>query len=304
MKYTYLNGQFIESEKAVVPITTHALQYGTGCFEGIRAYWNEEQKQLYVFKLKDHYQRLGRSTKTLHMKLPGTVEELVEITIELLRKNAPKENTYIRPFVYKKNTVIGNFNLDKLEDGFGLYTLPLNKYHEAAGLSVMISSWVRMDLRIIPPSAKPTGIYLNTALAKTEAETHGFHEAILLNLDGSVAEGTAENVFLVKNGQLITPATNQNILEGITRNTLIELAKKEFGIKTVQRKVLKNELFSADEIFVSGTGAEVTPVFELNSKKIRNGKIGLITAKLQQLYFNIVYGNNRKYKKWLTSIYS
>lgn len=302
-RVAYLNGKFLPYEKALLPIGTHALQYGTGCFEGIRAYWNKEQAKLFVFRLADHYDRLARSCRTLSMRLPADTKKLVELTVELLRRNGYRENVYIRPFVYKSDDNIGLFNLHKLADGFGIYCVPLGAIMDAAkGINVIISRWRRMNAAIIPPGAKPTGIYLNTALAKTEAEEKGAQEAILLNLDGSVAEGSAENVFLVKDGRLVTPAADQNILEGITRNTVIELVRRELKLETIQRKVAEEELYSADEVFLTGTGMEIMPVVKISSRVVGDGKVGKVSNCLSQLYKSVVYGRFNKYKEWLTAV--
>ena len=299
----FLNGKFVPYKKAVVPISTHALHYGTGCFEGIRGYWNPKAKKLYVFRMADHYRRLARSCRTLCMRLPAPVPELCLTTVELLRRCSYKQGVYIRPLVYKSDPTVTRFNLDKLADGFAILTEPLGHYlNVSAGIGAITSSWLRVSARMIPPFAKPTGIYLNTALAKTEAEAKGASEAILTNPDGSVSEGSAENIFLVKANRLFTPSLDQNILEGITRNTIIELAQKELRIPTLQRKIMASELAAADEVFLTGTGAEVTPVTKINGVKIGPGRVGPITHKLQDLYFCIVHGQNPKYAHWLTVI--
>lgn len=302
-RLVYLNGKFVPYKKAVVPIDTHALHYGTGCFEGVRAYWNEKRRKLFIFRLKDHYERLTRSAETLYMKLPGSTHKLCELTVELLRKNRYQEGVYIRPLVYKSEPVVVKFNLSKLSDGFAIFTTPLGHYlNVSSGIRTITSKWLRVDSRMIPPSAKPTGLYLNTSLAKTEAEMRGYDEAIFLNSDGSVSEGSGENIFLVVDGGLVTPATDQNILTGITRSTVIELADKELGVGTTERKILKEELFRAEEVFMTGTGAEVTPVVEVDGKKVGNGKAGSLTAKLQRHYFDVVRGDNPSYRRWLTPI--
>lgn len=302
-KIVFFNGKFVPYEKAVVSVASHALNYGTGCFEGIRAYWSETQKRLFVFRLEDHARRMRRSAKTLFLKLPVSEKEFCRTVVGLLHKNKPEEDTYIRPLLFKSEEVIGKFDLRKLQDGFAVFTVPLGRYlNTSQGIRAIISSWRRVDARTVPPSAKPTGIYLNTGLAKTEALMKGADEAILLNLDGSVAEGSAENIFLVKGGRLITPSLDQNILAGITRQTIIELTKRELGMETVQRKVMSRELFSASEVFLTGTGAEVAPVTEIGGKKISRGQVGKITEQLQSLYFQIVHGGNKKYFKWLTGV--
>lgn len=299
----FLNGKFMPYQKALIPIDTHALHYGTGCFEGIRGYWNSQQKKLYIFRLADHYQRLKRSCTTLSMRLPLSVPELCQTTIELLTRCRYKSGVYIRPLVYKSSQTVTKFNLDKLSDGLAILTQPLGHYlNVTSGIKVITSSWLRVSASMIPPFAKPTGIYLNTMLAKTEAETRGAAEAILTNPDGSVSEGSAENIFLVKNNRLHTPSPDQNILEGITRNTIIELARKELGISTSQRKIMRPELTNSDEVFLTGTGAEVTPVVKIDKRKVGTGHIGPITQQLQDIYFRVVHGNYPKYTRWLSKI--
>lgn len=299
----YLNGKFVPYQKALIPIDTHALHYGTGCFEGIRGYWNSQHKKLYVFRLADHYQRLKRSCATLSMRLPLTVPKLCQTTSELLKQCNYDTGVYIRPLVYKSSQTVTEFNLDKLSDGLTILTQPLGHYlNVTCGIKVITSSWQRVSASMIPPFAKPTGIYLNTALAKTEAEAKGAAEAILTNPDGSISEGSAENIFLVKNNRLYTPSLDQNILEGITRNTIIELARKELDISTIQRKIMTTELTGADEVFLTGTGAEVTPVIKIDKKKVGNGQIGPITQQLQDIYFRVVHGNHPKYTHWITAV--
>src|SRR3989344_2724000 len=299
----YLNGKFVPYQKALIPIDTHALHYGTGCFEGIRGYWNSQHKKLYVFRLADHYQRLKRSCATLSMRLPLTVPKLCQTTSELLKQCNYDTGVYIRPLVYKSSQTVTEFNLDKLSDGLTILTQPLGHYlNVTCGINVITSSWQRVSASMIPPFAKPTGIYLNTALAKTEAEAKGAAEAILTNPDGSVSEGSAENIFLVKNNRLYTPSLDQNILEGITRNTIIELARKELDISTIQRKIMTTELTGADEVFFTGTGAEVTPVIKIDKKKVGNSQIGPITQQLQDIFFRGVHGNPPKYTHWITAV--
>lgn len=299
----YFNGSYIEYHQASIPLATHALHYGTGCFEGIRGYWNEEQQTLFLFRLRDHYRRLANSCATFHMTLPMHVNELCTMTIELVRRNNVRENVYIRTLVYKAEESIAQFNLDKLADGFAVCLFPLGHYlNVSRGIAAMTSRWLRVDARMIPPCAKPTGIYLNTCLAKTEAETRGADEAIFLNADGTVAEGSAENIFLVKKGTLFTPSSDQNILDGITRRTIIEIARSELSMETVERPIQKKELFEADEVFLTGSGAEVVGVSEIDGRLVKGGAIGSVTGTLQARYFTIVGGNDRRYARWLTSV--
>ena len=296
----YFNQQILPYNQAQLPLATHALHYGTGCFEGIRAYYDDK---LRIFRLKEHLVRLRNSCLTLHFNLSESNEQITNTIIQLLRQNKYEQNVYIRPLVYKKDEIITAFNLDKLSDGFAILTVPMGHYlNTATGISAITSSWYRTSAQSIPIGAKPTGVYLNTSLAKTEAEDCGAGESILLNVDGTVAEGSAENIFLIQGNQLITPSLDQNILNGITRNTIIELAQKELGLTTIERPIANNQLYLASEVFLTGTGAEVTPIIAINNQPIGSGKVGEITQKLQNLYFNCVTGKLPQYSHWLTVV--
>lgn len=314
-KVIYFNGKFVPEEKAVIPVTTHALHYGTGCYEGIRAYYNEEKKALYVFRLEDHFKRMENSVKIMHIKLPGSAKELSKIAIELLKKNfsgagvyflneVKKANSvYIRPLAFKSDPAIGNFNLAKVSDSFAMYCVPLGRhYAKEEGLKVNVSSWVRVSDKAIPPRGKITGSYANTCLAKTESAQSGFDEALLLDGNGNVVEGSAENFFMVKNGSLITPLTSADILAGVTRDSIIEIAKNELGIEVVERNIAREEIYGADEIFLCGTGSEIAGVVEIDGRAIGDGKVGQITGQVKKLYLEIVHGNNPKYFKWLSKV--
>lgn len=301
--YAYFEGKFVPVEEAKVGIMTHALHYGTACFEGIRAYWNEEHEQLYVLKLVEHYRRMERSTRILRMKLPYSADELADITMKLLGMNNYREDVYIRPLAYKASQVIG-VRLHGLDDGFLIYTAPFGKYLEIdKGVRCMVSSWRRVDDNAVPARAKICGAYVNCALTKSEAVENGYDEAIVLTQDGHVSEGSAENLFLVIDGRLVTPCVSDNILEGITRNAIIKLARDEFGIETVERQIDRTELYTADECFLCGTGAEISPVVEIDLRPVGDGKIGEITGKLFKLYFDIVRGNVPEYKHWYRAVY-
>jgi branched-chain amino acid aminotransferase len=300
-KELFMNGEFIPAEHGVISVRNHAFAYGTGCFEGIRGYWSEEDQQVYLFRLREHYERLLRSCKVLHISLPYTVDQLVEISTELVRRNKQHQDIYLRPVAYKGSTAIG-VRLHDIEDHFLLTAEPMGNYVEIDGLRCGVSSWRRIDDNAIPARAKICGSYVNAAFAKSEALQNGYDEAIMLTSEGHVSEGSAENIFLVDNGALITPSVSENILLGITRDTLIKIAQREFGIVTHERQIDRTELYIADEIFLCGTGAQVAPVIEVDRRLIGNGKIGAITHKLQDLYFNIVRGKHAEYRKqWCTS---
>lgn len=303
MQTVYFNKQFLPLAEAKVSIRTNALQYGTGIFEGIRAYWSQTEQQLFVFKLPEHYERMLNNCNVLKLKVGHDVKELCAITVDLLRRNQPKEDTYIRPIAYISSEGIGP-KLVGYDTGFGIYTLPLGDYIDtSAGIKVGVASWRRINDNTIPARCKVTGSYVNSALAKTEALEQGFDEAIFLTQDGYVCEGSAENIFLVRDGVLVTPDLSQDILEGITRNVLISLCRDELGLKVVERQVGRTELYIAEEAFLCGTGAQVSSIVEVDRRPVGNGRIGPITTRIQQLYFEVVKGRHPKYRHWCTPVY-
>jgi branched-chain amino acid aminotransferase len=301
-KVLFMNGEYIPAERGVISVRTHAFAYGTGVFEGIRGYWSKEENQLYLFRLREHYERLLRSCKILRISLPYTVEDLIASSVELARRNEQHEDVYQRPVAYKSDEIIG-VRLHGLTDSYLLSSEPMGNYVEIGGLRCGVSSWRRIDDNAIPARAKIVGSYVNAAFAKTEALQNGYDEAIMLTHDGHVAEGSAENIFLYVNGELVTPAPTENILLGITRDTIIQLAQKELGIQVRERQIDRTELYTADEIFLCGTGAQIAPVIEVDHNPVGTGNIGEISQKLQDLYFDIVRGKNKKYKEWCTPVY-
>ncbi len=303
-KFAYIRGSLVPVEQAQVPIMTHALNYGTGCFEGIRGHWNDEQRQLYVFRLPEHYVRMKASASILMMSLPMSVEELCNLTVELLRVNEHTEDTYIRPLLYKSSPVIG-VRLHNLDQDFALFSVPFGAYVEAEGaIRVRTSSWRRLDDNAAPARAKITGTYINAALAKSEAMLDGYDEAVVLTHDGHVSEGSAENLFAVINGRLVTPPVTENILAGITRATLIQLAGDLLGIATDERPIDRTELYVADEVFLCGTGAQILPVGEIDHRPIGDGGEGRVTAALKTAYEKIIRGQDERYIEWLTPVYT
>ena len=299
----FFNKQFVPLSEAKVGIMTHALNYGTACFEGIRGNWNSEQGQMYLFRLRDHYQRIQKSCHILKINLSYSIDKLCEITVELVERNGYREDIYVRPMAYKSSQTVG-VRLHNLEDDFFVFVTPFGPYLDPEkGARCCISSWRRIDDNMIPPRAKVTGLYVNSALAKTEAWENGYDEAILLAQDGHVSEGSGENIFIISDGELVTPSSSDNILKGITRDTIIKLAKSEFGIDTIERPIDRSELYIADECFMTGTAANVTPVTEIDHRSIGHGKVGTITKKIQQLYYDIIRGKNPKYLDWCTPAY-
>jgi len=303
-KTLFMNGEFLPAERGVISVRTHAFAYGTGCFEGIRGYWSKEDQQIYLFRLREHYERLLRSAKILRMELPYTIDKLVDISVELIKQNDQREDVYLRPVVYKADEIIG-VRLHNLTDHYILTSEPMGNYVEIGGLRCGVSSWRRIDDNALPARAKICGSYVNAAFAKTEALQNGFDEAIMLTHDGHVAEGSAENIFIIINGELVTPSPTENILLGITRDTVIKIAQRELGLVTRERQIDRTELYIADEIFMCGTGAQIAPVIEVDRSPVGTGKVGPIGQKLQDLYFDIVRGKHPEYsKQWCTPVYS
>lgn len=303
MKKAFFKGKIVPFDKAKISVMTHAFNYGTACFEGIRGYYNRKQKQMYILKLREHYERLARSTKVLKIGMKYDVDELVKITQKLVKLNAYTEDVYIRPLAYKSEEKIG-LGLNGILDDIVIFLAPFGKYLDTSkGIRVGISTWKRIEDSQIPARAKVTGGYVNSSLAKSEAQDNGYAEAIMLSLDDHISEGSGENIFLLRDGQLVTPAPSENILEGITRAIVIELVKHELGLQVVERKVDRTELYVADEIFLCGTGAEIVPVLEVDKRRVGTGRVGPITKKIQDIYFKAVRGENRKYSSWLTKAY-
>jgi len=300
----YAGGGFRAYDDAKVGLLTHGLQYGTGCFEGIRGYWVPEDRELYLVQLREHYERLATSAKILMMSLPHSIDELVEITGELAARNRYETDIYIRPCIFKGAEDVG-VRLHNVPDSFAIIPVPFTSYLDASGgLRAGVSSWRRADDSAAPPRAKITGLYVNSALAKSEAVANGFDEAIMLSHDGHVAEGSAENLFLVKGGVIYTPDPSQNILEGCTRRSIIEIARNEFGLDVVERSIDRSELYGADEIFFTGTAVGVVYVASVDRRIVADGRIGTITQRLCAFYERVVRAKERKYDRWLTRTYA
>lgn len=294
-----MNGELVPWDEAKVHILTHALHYGTGVFEGIRCY--ETQKGPAVFRLGDHIKRMMDSSKIYLMKLPYSEQQLSDAIIQTIRSNKLKE-CYIRPIAYFG---YGEMGLNPLHNpvDVAIATYPWGTYLGEEGLGrgvrCKVSSWCRLDPRVLPPLAKATANYLNSVLAKVEALQAGYDEAIVLSTSGAVSEGPGENIFFAKNGELVTPWIASGPLQGITMASVREIAR-DFGIRVVEREVLREELFLADEVFFTGTAAEVTPVREIDGRVIGEGARGPITGKIQAKFFEVVRGKDPKYVKWLT----
>lgn len=300
--YVFFKNAVIPVDKANVPVMTNALQYGTGVFAGIRGYVNKEKGIISVFRINDHFERFLQSIRILDVELSFTAEELVEITLKLLKKNKPTSDTYIRPFAFASSVNLSpNLERDKHFD-VAIYMMPLGEYLPVdKGLSAMISSWRRISDNAIPSRAKISGSYINSALARKEATDKGFDEAIFLTENGHVAEGSAENLFIVRNGTLITPSQSDDVLEGITRRTVMQLAY-DLDIPVEVRSIDRSELYISDEAFFCGTGVQIAWIAQIDKRVIGNGKRGAVTTKLQELFFSIVRDNEQKYSKWCTTI--
>lgn len=300
--WAYLDGKFVPLKDAKVSVMTHAFNYGTGVFEGIRAYWNASHEQLYVLHLREHFQRIHRSCRIMRISLPPSVEELSDITLEVLRRSGYREDAYIRPIAFKRSEVIG-VRLHDLEDSFTVFAIPFGTYLDIdRGVHCGVSSWRRTDDNAIPARSKLTGSYVNAALAKTEAVEAGFDEAIVLNADGSVSEGSAENLFIVRDGVLTTPPGTDNILEGIVRASILRIAKDE-GIPTEIRQLDRTELYIADEAFLCGTGTQINFITSIDHRTVGSGELGPITQRIRDVYFHAVRGEVERYRAWVTPVY-
>jgi branched-chain amino acid aminotransferase len=302
-KYAYFEGKTVPIDDAKVSIMTHTFNYGTGVFEGIRGYWNAEEGQLYIFKLREHYVRMFKNFNLFNIELPLTVDDACSITAELARKNEYRRDMYIRPLAYKSSYEIGP-RVHNLENEFAIFNIPLGDYvNTSDGLSVMVSSWRRVPDNCIPARSKAIGLYINSALASTEAKGNGFDEAIMLTQEGQVSEGSAMNLFMVRDGALLTTPVTANILEGVTRQTIMQIAREQMDIETIIRPVDRTELYIADELFFCGTGAQVAPITSVDRRPVGAGKPGELTMKLQALYFAVVQNRLAEYSRWLTPVY-
>ncbi len=303
MEYAFFQGKIVNVEEANINIKTNSFHYGTAVFEGIRAYWNEEEQQLYILFAKEHYERLLKNAKAMFMDLPYTAQDLVEITKEILRKSQIRQDVYIRPIAYFKDLALTPKLIGFTPD-IAIYTYNFGRYLDTSkGIRVKVSSWRRNDDNSIPSRWKVAGAYVNSALAKTEALLAGYDEALMLNQHGFIAEGSGENLFIIRNGKAITPSYSEHILEGITRRAVIMLLRKEFAIEVEERAIARSELYVADEVFMTGTAAEITPVIEIDNRKVGDGTVGPITKELQDLYFKAVRGKIERYRVWLTPTY-
>jgi len=301
--WVFFDEDFARYNDVKLGLMTHALHYGTAVFEGIRAYWNSKKDQLYLLAAAAHYERMRRSANVVRMQLPYSTEELVNFTLELLRRNEFKSDTYVRPLLYTSSEEIG-VRLHNLERNFFIYAVPFGNYVEVeSGIRCMVSSWRRVPDQALPARAKITGSYAQAALAKSEAVENGYDEAIVLSMDGHVSEGSAENLFMVKDGVFITPPVTDDILEGVTRQLLMGVIKTELNREVVERSIDRTELYTCDELLLCGTGAQISPVVEVDRRPVGDGRVGEFTQELQNIYFGAVRGELPKYKDWTIPVY-
>ena len=302
--YAYFKREIVPLSEAKIGVMTHAFNYGTAVFEGVRGNWNEDEGQIYLFRMKEHYDRLRRSCRIMRIDFPYENEELSSITTQLVEMSGYREDVYIRPLAYKSSELLG-VRLHDLDDDFLIFVAPFGPYLDVEkGARCCTSSWRRVEDTGIPARAKITGIYANSALAKTEANLNGFDEAIMLDERGHVSEGSGENIFVVQGDQVITPPPSSNILVGITRDTVMTLVREELGLQIVERDIDRTELYTSDECFMTGTAAHVTPVVELDHRLIGDGRMGPVTGRLVSLYFDIITGHNANYSHWCTPCFS
>ncbi len=302
-KYAFFNGRIVPYSEAKVGVLTHALNYGTSVFGGVRGYWNDDERQLFIFRPHDHFRRFINSAKLLCMELPYSEDELTNALTELIRNEDYHQDCYIRPLAFYADEIIG-VRLHDLTPTVSIVAVPFGRYVEnEEGAHVTVSSWRRVDDNSIPARGKIGGSYVNSAFIKTDAQRAGFDEAVVLNQDGHLSEGSAENFFLIRNGVVVTPPITENILEGITRSTVMTLLRGEFGLEVVERPIDRTELYLADEAFFTGTGVQIAAITRVDHRPIGGGKMGPVLTDLRELFFNAVRGKVQKYRHWCMPVY-
>ncbi|HUQ42521.1 MAG TPA: branched-chain amino acid transaminase [Candidatus Limnocylindrales bacterium] len=300
--WAYHDGEFVRLADAKVSIATHALNYGTGVFEGIRGYWSDDHEELYLFRLREHFIRMERSCRILRIPLPADADTLAALTVELMRRNAYRADVYVRPLAYKAARSI-KVALDGLRPAFSMFSFPLGAYMPTTGLKAKTSSWRRTADNAIPARGKLTGAYINTALAVDEAHADDADEAIFLTDDGHVSEGGSSNLFMVRDGALITPPGTADILVGLTRDSIMRIAEERLGLRVVEREIDRTELYIADEVFFSGTGAQVAPCVSVDHRPVGAGGVGPLTAQIAEIYIGIARGSDPSHSEWRTPVY-
>jgi branched-chain amino acid aminotransferase len=301
-RHAYFKGKIVPYSEAKVGVATHALNYGTAVFGGMRAYWNDEKKKLFVFRPLDHYQRFLNSCRMMCLEINQTPESLTDLTMELLRQDAYQQNIYIRPLAYKSEEGIG-VRLHDLKEDFTIFALPFEQYiKNDTAAHVTISSWRRIDDNTIPARGKISGAYASSALIKTDAARAGFDEGLVLTQDGHLVEGSAMNIFMFRDGLLVTPPVTENILEGITRRSVMELASSELGLPVVERPIDRSEIYICDEFFLTGTAAQITVVTKVDHRPVGKGVMGPVGESLRKLFDEVLHGNNPKYAQWNAAV--
>jgi branched-chain amino acid aminotransferase len=301
--YAYFEGKIVPYSEAKIGVMNHTFNYGTGAFGGVRGYWNEEEEELFIFRPSDHFERFLQSAKLLRMELNHSVQDLLQVTIELLQKEGYRQDVYIRPLAYRADEIIG-VKTHGLTDELTIFSVPFDRYvSNDTGAHVTFSSWRRIDDNMIPARGKITGAYVNTAFIKSDAILAGFDEALVLNQDGHLSEGSAENLFVVRGGVVHTPPITDNILEGITRRTVLELMREEMGLEAIERSIDRTEVYIAEEIIMTGTAAQVTAITKVDHRKIGSGEMGPIAGQLRRLYDDAVRGRLKKYRHWNKAVF-
>ena len=300
LKFVWFDGKFVTLDKAKVPVTTHAIHYGTSVFEGIRAYWNS--KNLFIFRLEDHIKRFRNSGRYYSISLNFSNKQIENAIINLCKKNMMKKSCYIRPFYFVGEYGINLHVTEKAPTIVAIFMFPFGNLFNKKGITAGISSWRKFSVSTTPPQAKMGGNYLNSILATQEAKRNGYDEAILLDKLGNVSEAPGENIFIVKDNVIITPPLSSSALAGITRDSIFQLAEDR-GYKVVIREISRSELYIAEEVFLSGTAAEITPIIRIDKNEIGNGGVGTITSELMSDYTDVVMNRNEKYSEWLTGVY-
>jgi len=304
-RWAYHNGEFVRAGEIQLGANTQALNYGTGVYEGIRGYWNPSTERLNLFKAEEHYRRMLASCQVLRLDITPSAKELVEITKELVRRNGHRENAYVRPLAYKVALEPGTpfgVRLRGVSTGLSILSLPMPRAPMGTGIRCGVTSWRRIPDSSLPARAKITGAYANNALGFDEATAAGYDDATFLNQRGDVAEARTSNVFLVRNGRLITPGVASDVLEGLTRAAMIEIARTELGLTVEERAVPRSELYAADEVFLTATGKEIVPVIEIDGRRIGSGQPGSVATELRKLYDQIILGGNPRYDRWITAV--
>ena len=300
---TYFDGKFVDDSEAKISVRARAVNYGLGCFGGVRGYLADDGQQVFLFRVPEHMARLQHSAKVLFMRLPAPHAELCGLVGELLRRNSCHFDVYVRPLLLNNSVKLAPVMREE-DSLLTIYCLPLQRYIDKDAIDVCVSSWRRATDNAIPARTKPTGLYLNSALARREAHDNGFDEAIFLTEYGKVSEGSAEHVFIIRDGTLISPPSTEDNLDGITRRSLITLASEDLGLPVLERTIGRTELYVSDEMFLCGTGAEITPVGSVDRRKIGEGGVGPITARLQKHFADVVRGRVPQRKGWLTPVWT